>query len=258
MLLVGIAVVSTALVGRAQILIVNGASGTSETSTTAMITTNLQNLHIAAGNSVTISDALPTDISGYKQVWDIRFSNVFALTSAQQLEYLNYLKSGGGIFLMGENSSFMSRNDTIFSLISLAGGGTIGFGSGSSYQTVDAPFTGPNAVAHVNYAAPGYFNNHGTGQWITDDGTYGSGIAFAKGTLANAANGALTTILDVNFMQNEYDLPNSQNLTKNLIGFVGAQVNPPIEGSAVPEPATYGLMGACALVALVVIRRRKA
>ena len=47
-------------------------------------------------------------------------------------------------------------------------------------------------------------------------------------------------------------------LTENLIGYVGQQVNPPVEGGAVPEPSTYGLIGAGALVALAIIRRRKA
>ena len=48
----------------------------------------------------------------------------------------------------------------------------------------------------------------------------GTGVAWGVGDLSNAPDGALTTIFDVNFMQNQWDLPNSQNLTKNLIGFV--------------------------------------
>ncbi|ATC64700.1 VPLPA-CTERM sorting domain-containing protein [Nibricoccus aquaticus] len=36
----------------------------------------------------------------------------------------------------------------------------------------------------------------------------------------------------------------------------GVIVNPPVEGSAVPEPSTYGLIGALALGALVAFRRR--
>ena len=62
------------------ILIINGASGTSESGTTANITNSLKPLHEAVGNTVTISDGVPVDFSGYSQVWDIRFSNVFALS----------------------------------------------------------------------------------------------------------------------------------------------------------------------------------
>lgn len=57
------------------VLIVNGASNTSEPGTTADITTNLQNLQVAAGNTVTIADTPPASLAGYTEVWDIRFSN---------------------------------------------------------------------------------------------------------------------------------------------------------------------------------------
>ena len=65
--------------------------------------------------------------------------------------------------------------------------------------------------------------------------------------------GALTSILDVNFMQGVYDQPASQNLTKNLIGFVGGQVDPV---NPVPEPGTLMLAGLAAVGALA--SRRKA
>lgn len=119
-----------------------------------------------------------------------------------------------------------------------------------------SPFTGPNAVSSVNYAASGCFDSHGTGQWITAraDDSVGAGIAFGVGSLSGAMAGALTSILDVNFMMNQYDLPASQNLTKNLIGFVGDQVDPP---NGVPEPGTLALFSLAALGAGLASRRRK-
>jgi hypothetical protein len=228
------------------ILIVNGSNGTSEPGTTSAITDNLTTLHQAVGNVVTVVSDIPVDLTGYSQVWDIRFSINFALTGTQDTEYLNFLQGGGGIFLMGENSSFMSRNSSIFDLISQAGGGVIGpdlVGGCDGVQNVIGPFQGPNPVTSVNFACSGVVANKGTGDWITEraDGSGGSGIAFAKGDLANAANGALTTIFDVNFMENLYGV-DQQNLTKNLIGFVGDQVEPPTEPVGVPEPASLTLM----------------
>lgn len=237
-----LALCSTALATPAlagNILIINGSSGTSEPGTTSSITTQISQLQAAVGNTVTVSDLVPTSLAGYAQVWDLRFSNSLALTASDQAEYLSYLQGGGGMFVMGENSSFMTRNNSVLSLIAAAGGGNLGFVVPGDAQTVVSPFTGPNAVSSINYNAAGGFDGDGTGQWITSNnaGTQGSGIAFGVGTLANARAGALTTIFDVNFMQANADA-NSQALTRNLIGYVGGQVSPP----GVPEPATWALM----------------
>ncbi|GAB60401.1 hypothetical protein [Rheinheimera nanhaiensis] len=242
----------SAAVTAGPILIINGADQTTEVGTTSALTTNLQALHEAVGNTVTISNNLLSDISGYAQVWDVRFFNAAALDAAAQNIYLDYLSNGGGLFLMGENDNFMSRNNSILSLINLLGGGALGFsGCYDGVQMVHEPFTGPNTVSQVNYAASGCYTSHGTGEWITSraDGSMGAGVAFGVGSLTNAMAGALTTILDVNFMMNQYDVPNSQQLTKNLISYVGAQVDP----SDVPAPATALLFA----VGLAALRLRK-
>ena len=248
MILKGIFVMSTVLATAAnaiagQVLIINGSSVTSEGDTTQAITDNLAAVLLAAGNTTTIVDDMPVSFTGYAQVWDLRFSNASALGSGQIAQYLSYLQGGGGVFLMGENSNFMQRNNSILALISAAGGGTINYTGVESTQTVNAPFTGPNLIADgtVTYAAPGGLDSAGTGMFITSDvNGNGTGVAFGVGDLANASAGALTTIFDVNFMQGTIDQPDSQNLLRNLAGFVADEVDPP---SDVPEPATLALFG---------------
>lgn len=235
------------------VLIINGSSGTSEPYTTSSITTQLSTLHTAVGNIVTIADGRPADLSPYGQIWDIRFSNTWALTSSDEAAYLSFLQGGGGIFLMGENDYFMARNNSIFDFILQAGGGTVGFTNARDGQAVCGPFTGPNPVSSNWYTAAGYFNGRGTGDWITaptcDAASGGSGIAFGVGTLANAPAGALTTILDVNFMETDaYE--NSQALTRNLIGYVGEQV------TVTPEPGSILLL-ATGLGALGIMGRKR-
>lgn len=235
------------------IAIINGSSTTSETGTTSLITTNLKNLLIAAGNTATVFDTVPADLSPYGQVWDIRFSNSSPITASVETQYLNYLQNGGGMFVMGENQSFMTRNNSVIQLIANAGGGSLNFLVPASTQDVVSPFTGPNVIAdgNVTYAAPGGVDSSGNGQFITTDGTNGTGVAFGVGDLTNAPAGALTAIFDVNFMQGTYDQPDSQDLLKNLIGYVQNQVQP----GTVPEPGTIALLG-IGLVGIGLARRR--
>lgn len=240
-------------------MIINGSSGTSEAGTTSSITTNLDTLHQAVGNTVTISDGIPADLSPYSQVWDIRFSNNFALSVSDRALYGGFLGAGGGMFVMGENSGFMDRNNSILSLISEVGGGNLNFALPNSSQDVISPFTGPNPVTQVNYAAPGGVDGNGSGDWITKVNglEQGTGVAWGVGDLSNAQLGALTVIFDVNFMQLNAGT-DQENLTKNLIGFVQGEVEPPPPPvNRVPDSGhTLALLG-LSVFALLTARRMK-
>jgi hypothetical protein len=237
------------------VLVINGASGTSEPGTTALITANLSALLTGAGNTVTVMDGIPSAavLGTFAQVWDIRFSNNLALSAADRAEYVAYLAAGHSMFVMGENSAFATRNASVIALVALAGGGSLTFlDPFHDTQTVNPPFTGPNPVSSVTYLAAGNVTTPGTGQFITTFGPGGgAGVAFAEGTLSGAPAGRLSVIFDVNFMQGNVGV-DQQNLLKNLIGFVG--------GQAVPEPATVTLaaIGGVALCGLAWRRRCKA
>ena len=241
------------------VLIINGLSTTSEVGTTTSITTSLVAKHTAAGNTTTVVDQPLSlaQLTGFTQVWDIRFSNSTPITAGQQADYLAYLQQGGGMFVMGENSGFATRNNSVLAFINLAGGGSLIFTTPNSTQTVFAPFTGPFAIpdANVTYAAPGGVTTAGTGQFMTGTSASGpgTGIAFDTDDLANALTGALTVVFDVNFMQDNAET-DSQNFLRNIIGFVQQQVEPP---AAAPEPTALWLT-VLGLLGLAAARRRKA
>jgi len=184
------------------VLIINGATGTSEPGTTSDITGNLSNRLTQAGNMVTVVDAFPNSLAGFDQVWDIRFSNNFVFSMPQSAELQNFVSGGGSLFVMGENSGFPSRNASVISLINQLGGGNLTFVVPSSAQTVQPAFRSPNNIDSVVYAAPGGVSGAGTGMCITQDGSGGcTAIFYPQGSLSEATAGDLTVVFDVNFMQ---------------------------------------------------------
>lgn len=245
------AALMTSVAHAAPILILSGASQTSEHDTTADIVSNMTTLHEAVGNTVTVADnnGEVADLSVFSQVWDLRFSNAWALDAGEIADYVAYLNGGGGMFVMGENSSFYTRNESIRSLALAAGGGDIDGVSGyhGETETVLAPFTGPNALSEISFSSSGHATSSGTGDFMTDAG---SGVAWGVGDLANAMAGALTTVFDVNFM--EPDRPaDEMAFAANLVNFVQTEVEPP----AVPLPASLPLMLA-GFGGLAALRRR--
>src|ERR1019366_4604608 len=99
---------------------------------------------VAAGYTVTTNTGVPGgSLSGYKQVWDIRYNNTTPLTGSDITAYMAYLTGGGSLFVMGENSSFITRDNSILPLITAAGGGNVTIlqaANSLNLQTVVAPF----------------------------------------------------------------------------------------------------------------------
>ncbi len=220
------------------VLIVNGASATSEPSTTADITAHLQALETAAGNTTTVADIPPASLAPYDEVWDIRFSNSWPLTAGDQAEYLAFLQSGKRMFVMGENAGFATRNTSVIAFITLLGGGNLTFVVPAQTQTVNPPFTSPNPVTTISYSASGGATSAGTGFFATSAGGSGSAIAWSPGQLSNAAGGRLVVVFDVNFMQASAST-NEINFFKNLIGFITNGGGPP---ATVPTLSQWALI----------------
>jgi len=220
-------------------------------STGLEIANHLSSLETAAGNTSTIFTAVPGDLSGFDQVWDLRYFD--AITAPVSAQYLSFLQSGRAIFTMGENSNaiFGPRNTSLFNLVTVAGGGSLVFTTPSSVQTVLAPFNLLIPGSTLTYIAPGGVSSAGTGQFMTEDGGgAGSAVAWEAGTLANAAPGTLAMVFDLNFMRPIADA-NSQQFTRNIITFMDNSAGT----TAVPDRGTTLALLVMALAAMALMVR---
>jgi outer membrane autotransporter protein len=216
----------------------------------ASAATGLEARLIAAGYDVTITNDASTltgNLGGISQVWDVR-PNV-ALSTTDASNYLGYLNDAGGLFLLGENSGFATRNNSIVDFIAnTAGGGDVTYGGGmvqSQYVTDifngSALITADSATSFY-VPASGTFSNPGNGTYVTTAGPNGTGdgtgIAYGAGSLTNALTGRLLTYLDVNTFQAEYyeATPALQALIDRMIGFVAGsfQVDPSLPSAGTP------------------------
>src|SRR6056300_1827719 len=97
--------------------------------------TNIGSRLTTEGHTVTYSTGgVPTDVSSYEQIYDARYSTTYSSTEITTLD--NFVKNGGFLMMNGENSGFAARNNSIASVVSTAGGGTLTFGSGANSYTV--------------------------------------------------------------------------------------------------------------------------
>jgi RHS repeat-associated protein len=200
-------------------LIINGATTSSEPQLALSATTAVESLLEDSGYETTVSEGIPQDIDQYEQIWDLRPDNSAALSNTQSKQYLDYLKTGGNLFLFGENSVFKTRNSSLVKLIDQAGGGQLDLVLPSASQTVLSPFDSPNPITEqITLKAPGGVLSAGTGQFIaTDEDNRGVGVVFEQGTLKNAAAGELTAIFDLGFLADSSSNENLQLLLNNLV-----------------------------------------
>lgn len=187
------------------------------------IATNLATLATAAGNTVTVINetSMPATLSGFAQVWDLGAAQPLNYTSL----YTSYLQGGGDLFVMGENAWYGATRDAALGpFIASLGGGDVSVSTSDNSgnaQTTASQYLSANQNASVSYAAIGAFSSLGNGSCITADGQGVCGAAaWGVGTLSNAMQGALISVLDVNFLQTGYE---QTSLIQNLIGYLQQQ-----------------------------------
>ncbi|MCX6628320.1 MAG: IPTL-CTERM sorting domain-containing protein [Candidatus Solibacter sp.] len=259
---IGIAVLQVCQAQSGPALIVHDGTAGIESDVLANLTGKLT----AAGYTVTANVGVPGgSLAANRQIWDIRFNNTTPLTGSDITAYVAYMAGGRSLFVMGENTGFATRNNSIIALVQSAGGGTITVGNpANNVQTVQSPFTGPNALATVTFLAAAGSPSPANGAYVTRDGSnIGASLAFGPGNMANAAAGSLLIVFDVNFLQASADA-NSQTFSNNLVAYLAAPVviaPPPSSGpapSAAPSLSEWGMVLLAGGLIFVAARRLRA
>lgn len=202
----------------------------------AGVNTNIGNRLIAAGHTVTYTTTDPTNLTGYKQVWDLRYS--VAITGSLATLYDNFIKNSGFLYLTAENPGCCAvRNNSVAAFISNAGGGstTIGGTAGQTSNTINVmntTYMTPGTV--VSFAAgSAILNSQGT--WLFKDsaGKVGGMVWIGNaGDLSSAYNGTIMVVADINWTDNTYFNANNLIAVDDLIrGVVAGTVQGTISSS---------------------------
>ena len=209
----------------------------------------------AAGHTVTTITTAPTTLTGYQQVWDLRYMS--ALTSSETTLYTNFITNGGFAYFTTENPGCcMARNNSIAALVTGLGGGStqIGPGWANNVETNMNTTYMTNGLT-VNYAAVAAIVNSQGIPLITDGSGAVSGMSWIgrAGALGSGVTGTIITVADINWLdstrfgtsgsQNAAQLQNQQALDDIIKGVVAGTVAGTISSSGNGAGASNGNTG---------------
>lgn len=160
------------------------------------------------------------DLSQFSQLWDIGYASPYTTNPNNPTTKLySYLQGGGAFFILGENSAFGVRDDTIDTFITGIGGGNITRSSTDYnyvvYATVQSEFLIANSNSSISFSRPGAFISLGSGTPMTApfSGVYPA-VVWKTGSLTGAPTGGITSVLDINFFASG---TNNSNFIDNVI-----------------------------------------
>jgi hypothetical protein len=209
----------------------------------------------AAGHTVTTTTSAPTSLTGYQQVWDLRYSA--ALTTSETTLYSTFIRSGGFAYFVTENPGCcMARNNSVAALVTELGGGTTQIGPGwANNVETNMNTTYMTAGLTVNYAAVAAIVNSQGIPLISDSSGAVSGMSWIgrAGALSAGVTGTIVTVADINWLdstrfgtagsQTAAQLQNQQALDDIIRGIVAGTVAGTISAGGNGAGASNGNTG---------------
>ena len=162
-----------------------------------------------AGHTVTsvniTSSSFPSDTSSYEQIYDVRYSNSYTMTSAIQTHYKALLARGGTLYLQTEHSYFSTRNNSIMDFIEdELGGGTTTYGTSNGNNSITQHNTNESWLSSfsgtITLSAAGKMTAIGNGTWFAKDSDGDIiGAVWYGDDLSSSYTGKVIVITDINF-----------------------------------------------------------
>jgi hypothetical protein len=181
---------------------------------------------VRAGQSVTTSETMPTDLSPYQQVWYI---DTNALEAAEMDRLAAFVESGGSVYLTGEWGCCAVDTSTIALLNRLTTntGGNVAHGGATfaSSLTVSPTAPGslassPNSLSTVTVAAAGSLS--GVPQVnvaaYASDSTLPSIGAWDRGDVRGG--GKIVVVMDINWFAEQYRGGNWEQVAQNIAAYL--------------------------------------
>ena len=161
----------------------------------------------AAGYDVVSSAALPSNLSGFEQVW---YLDTEAMTQTEQDRATAFVEAGGGLYLTGEWGCCPVDASTIALINRLVPSQTVAHGGQTSVDlltiTSDAPYglgTTPHPVDSLKVASSGSLAGVASGHafaQVSPDQV----VAAAWDQSAVTGNGEVAVVMDINWLAEQY------------------------------------------------------
>ena len=173
--------------------------------------TGLEGKGYTVTGSTSTTVAAASTLANYDVVFDQLYNNNCGSTC--RANYDTYVKDGGTLVIVGENSSFSTRNNTVISLIENKFGGTLDLGadvyggeyySGGTNNTVNTSISGADDGGQ--YITGSEIASTSDGTWVAK--TSGGAIIWMMwrgSSLPSGYTGSVIVTFDINQFQASYD-----------------------------------------------------
>ena len=202
--------------------------------------------HTVTGSTSTTTDSAST-LANYDVVFDQLYNNNCGANCRG--EYDTYVKNGGTLVIVGENTnSYSGRDSNIVSLIENKFGGTLDFGSdvyggtyytGGTNNTVNTSISGADDGGQYIYGASIASTSDGT--WVAK--TSGGAIIWMMwrgSSLPSGYTGSVIVTFDINQFQASYDSDATWEFFDDVIYY---GINGSIQSSSPTTSTTTGTSG---------------